>query len=182
MRQLRTVVLLAVVLLAQPLFAQQDEAAAKKEQEKQPVAVTETAPVKDYYLTNEKWGLGIQLGTLSGLGIGVRYHPMGRFSLQLGGGALKTDENWGYNVGLEGQYDFDTFGLSRFYGLIGIGFYDHNASQDANLLNGVRFGVGAGYEWEMSRNLIFSFALAFNYYPHDQFFPYPHVGFYYYFD
>lgn len=149
----------------------------------------------DYYTEKTRVGVGAQAGLMSGMGLGVRVHPAGRFSVQLAGGALSGGESVMASVGAEGQYDFDWRERSRFYGFVGLGFYTNGeeeltesagtwaiGKEDPRLKSPFRAGVGIGYEWDISNVLIFSASVAFTYFSEGQFLPLPQLGLYYMFD
>jgi hypothetical protein len=148
---------------------------------------------KGYYTEQLRFGVGAQAGLMSGMGVGVRIHPIGRMSVQLAGGAISGGEGVAASVGAEGQFDFDWRDRSRFYGFIGMGYYTNGENdltyeewlakkEDPRLRSPFRAGLGFGYEWDISNVLIFSASVAFTYFSEGMFLPLPQVGLYYMFD
>jgi hypothetical protein len=144
------------------------------------------------------WGVGLQAGLLSGSGLGVRYHPAGRFGFQLVGGYITlpsglftTEKSAPFSIGAEGQFDFDARGLSRFYGYIGLGYYSLNKEDDEgtaedesadDLAGPFRLGLGIAYEWPLSSKIIFNANIGFTYFSDGAFWPAPQFGLFYYFN
>ncbi len=162
-------------------------------------AETQTAQAQssdnDYYMSSARWGVGAQAGLMSGMGVGVRYHPRGRFGLQLAGGGISGGEGLAATVGIEGQFDFDWRDRSRFFGFVGMGYYTNGeeeltvadgtwepGKEDPRLESPFRAGVGLGYEWDISNALIFTANVAFTYFSSGSFLPLPQIGLYYLFD
>ncbi len=149
----------------------------------------------NYYAEQMRFGVGAQAGLMSGMGVGVRVHPVGRLSAQIAGGAFSGGEGVMASVGAEGQFDFDYRDRSRFYGFIGLGYYTNGeeeltdaagtwepGKEDPRLDSPFRAGIGLGYEWDISNVLIFSASVAFTYFSEGMFLPLPQVGLYYMFD
>ncbi len=144
---------------------------------------------EDIFKTKTLWGVGGYGGLLSGIGLSVRFHPAGRFCVQLTGGAMKFNELM-YNAGLEAQFDFDSKGRSRFYGYLGGGYYnivrefDKNGTKEKEnrLAAPARLGLGIAYEWAISEKLVFNLNAAFTYFTDGTILPLPQIGFYYYFN
>ncbi len=150
---------------------------------------------RGYYTEKLRFGVGAQAGLMSGMGIGVRVHPMGRMSVQIAGGAISGGEGVAASVGAEGQFDFDWRDRSRFYGFVGLGYYTNGeeeltvaagtweqGKEDPRLKSPFRAGIGLGYEWDISNVLIFSASVAFTYFSEGMFLPLPQLGLYYMFD
>lgn len=150
---------------------------------------------RPYYMQKARWGVGAQAGLMSGMGVGVRFHPQGRFQVQIAGGAISGGEGLAAAVGIEGQLDFDWRDRSRFYGFVGMGYYTNGedeltiedgtwapGKEDPRLDSPFRAGVGLGYEWDISNTLIFSASVAFTYFSEGTFLPLPQIGVYYLFD
>jgi hypothetical protein len=161
----------------------------------QTTVAQDAAGDRPYYMQKAHWGIGAQAGLMSGMGVGVRFHPLGRFGVQLAGGAISGGEGLAGNVGIEGQYDFDWRDRSRFFGFIGMGLYTNGeeeltvaagtweqGKEDPRLDSPFRAGVGLAYEWDISNTLIFSASVAFTYFSEGTFIPLPQVGLYYLFD
>lgn len=148
---------------------------------------------KGYYTEQLRFGVGAQAGLMSGMGVGIRVHPVGRMSVQVAGGALSGGESVMASAGIEGQFDFDWRDRSRFYGFVGMGYYTNGENdltyeewlaknEDKRLKSPFRAGIGLGYEWDISNVLIFSASVAFTYFSEGAFIPLPQVGLYYMFD
>jgi hypothetical protein len=132
-----------------------------------------------------RWGVGIQAGLLSGSGLGVRYHPLGRFAGQFVAGGFTASKKFIWSFGFEGQFDFDVMKQSRFYGLAGFGVYStgtDDSTSEAKLKAPVRLGLGIGYEWAMNNKMVFYIDLMFTYFAKESdFLPLPQIGMFYYF-
>jgi hypothetical protein len=150
---------------------------------------------KGYYTEQLRFGVGAQAGLMSGMGLGVRIHPIGRMSVQIAGGAISGGESVAASVGMEGQFDFDWRDRSRFYGFVGMGYYTNGeeeltlaaktwepGKEDPRLKSPFRAGIGLGYEWDISNVLIFSACVGFTYFSEGMFLPLPQIGLYYMFD
>ncbi len=150
---------------------------------------------KGYYTEKLRFGVGAQAGLMSGMGLGVRIHPIGRMSVQVAGGAISGGESVAAATGIEGQFDFDWRDRSRFYGFLGMGYYTNGeeeltlaagtweqGKEDPRLTSPFRAGIGLGYEWDISNVMIFSASIAFTYFSEGAFLPLPQVGLYYMFD
>ncbi len=164
--------------------------ATAQQQTVTPTTVVVQPTEEDIFLTQDMWGVGVYGGLLSGIGLSGRYHPKGRVGIQLTAGAMKFSE-LAYDVGAEGQFDFDSKGRSRFYGYLGLGFYYvEKTTKDAatgtekkeNKLDGpLRLGLGVAYEWAVSPKLIFNLNAAFTYFTDGTILPLPQAGLIYYF-
>ena len=142
---------------------------------------------------HDVWGVGAHVGLLSGMGLGVRYHPQGRIGFQLAGGVISLGDETPFSIGGEFQFDFDAEGRSRFYGLAGVGYYDNGAVDDENtpekdeleedkLDAPLRIGIGVAYEWDLSAKLVFNANLAFTYFTDGIILPLPQFAIVYYFN
>lgn len=158
-------------------------------------ASAQDGSARQYYMQKAHWGVGAQAGLMSGMGVGVRFHPLGRFGLQLAGGAISGGEGLAAAVGVEGQFDFDWRERSRFFGFVGMGYYTNGeeeltvaagtwepGKEDPRLKSPFRAGIGLAYEWDISNTLIFTGAVAFTYFSEGIFLPLPQIGLYYLFD
>ncbi len=146
-------------------------------------ATTRSAVVLDeapYY------GVGFQLGFVSGVGFSFRYTSPKRFALELNAGYITAGKNraW-YAVGAEAQYQFDNSLDSRFYGVAGLGYYADDKDSVGNVLSyPTRFGLGVGYEWFISRAAALALEVPLTFFigePGVQVFPTPQLGIIYYF-
>lgn len=146
-------------------------------------STAQIASHEDYYLTKTHFGVGLQAGLLSGMGLSVRFHPHARYGFELSGGAFKGGDNLLASIGAEAQYDFDWKEKNRFYGFVGFGYYQ-NGEEDKNPLSDdddklkgpVRAGFGVGYDWEFSTTLILSAELGLTWFSDGPFLPLPQVG------
>ncbi|MDT8325258.1 MAG: hypothetical protein RRA94_14190 [Bacteroidota bacterium] len=149
---------------------------------------------REYFMKKAHWGVGAQAGLMSGMGVGVRFHPQGRFGVQLAGGAIAGEKTVA-SVGFEGQFDLDWRNRSRFFVFAGMGYYTNGedeltvadgtweeGKEDPRLVSPFRAGLGLGYEWDISNTLIFTANIAFTYFSEGTFLPLPQVGLYYMFD
>jgi hypothetical protein len=147
------------------------------------------AEAKSPFEEKTVYGVGLQASFLSGYGVGFRYHPAGRFGAQIVGGGITASKRFIGSVGLEGHYDFDYDGRSRFYGFVGLGYYSNGydapvyPKKDERLSAPFRVGLGVAYEISLSRKLIFTPSLGFTWFPKDAtFWPIPMAALYYYFN
>ncbi len=136
------------------------------------------------FAEGERWGVGLQAGLLSGYGVGVRFHPQGRWGGQIAGVAFKASDNLISSIGAEVQFDLDVMNWARFYTYAAAGYYS-NGKDDKPLKAPFRAGLGIAYEWVLSGKLIINVSLAFTYFnvhnADDDILPLPQAGFYYYF-
>jgi hypothetical protein len=176
------IVTLLLVLLSVPSLAQDDY-------DKQ----TSTFETKDPHIFENQtiWGAGIQASLLSGMGIGARYHPPGRFGFQVIGGGFSLEHSTPYSFGAEAQFDFDARGISRFYGFLGLGYYslgkdddpDTEEDESEDKLEGpFRIGMGGAYEWSISSKMVFNVGIALVYHTNGAYFPLPQASVFYYFN
>ncbi len=184
MRPKFSVVFLLTIILSYGVLAQEDYA-------QQTTSFKEVDP--NIFQNQTVWGVGLQAGLCTGMGIGVRYHPAGRFGTQLVGGPLALSDKTMYSVGAEGQFDFDARGLSRFYGYLGFGYYENGAVDDEKttdkdereedkLKSPFRIGLGVAYEWPVSSKMVFNVNAAFTWFTGDgTILPLPQVSLFYYF-
>jgi len=129
-----------------------------------------------------RWGVGLHAGLLSGWGLGVRYHPIGRMSLQAVGFAWKTSDYLISSFGVEGQFDLDIMDWSRFYTYVGTGFYSNGKSNGDELKSPFRVGAGIAYEWGITGKLVLNLNLGFTYFARSsEFWPSPQSALVYYF-
>ncbi|HOJ03565.1 MAG TPA: hypothetical protein PK916_06140 [Bacteroidota bacterium] len=136
----------------------------------------------EFYQQKERWGVGLQAGLMSGMGLAARFHPQGRFGFQLAGGAFKGSGDMVGDIGIEGQFDFDLDGRNRFYGFVGMGLYTNGKDGDDKLEGPFRAGFGLAYDWAFARTMVFSTSLGLTYFTDGVFLPLPQVGLYYIFD
>lgn len=146
------------------------------------------------FLSQTTFGLGLQAGLLTGSGVSFRVHPAGRFGVQVVAGGITLGERFFSSLGIEGQYDFDSDGRSRFYGFVGCGYYSNGHDAPKIMANGAyeeeerlaapfRLGLGAAYEVSLSRKLVFTPSLGFTWFVRDgDFWPTPQLALHYYFN
>lgn len=162
-----------------PMFAQDTE---KRDTGADPGIVRQTISEENIFTYKPRWGVGMQAGLLSGIGLGVRFHPVSRFAAQLIGGGIKLGDRFYASVGAEGQFDLDVMSDSRLYALLGLGYYSNGGDDDKKLKDPFRLGLGIGYEWAISSKMVFYGSLDFTYFPDSGgFLPLPQVGIFYYF-
>lgn len=132
------------------------------------------------------YGVGFQLGFVSGVGFSFRYTSPQRYALELNAGYITAGKNraW-YSVGAEVQYQFDNSLDSRFYGLAGLGYYADDKDSVGNVLSyPTRLGLGVGYEWFISRAAALTVEAPLTFFIGElgvQVFPTPQLGIIYYF-
>ncbi len=126
------------------------------------------------------FGLGVGVGLLSGAGFSFRHHLPERFSYQITGGIIKIESNLSYDIGLELQFDLVN-AQTRFYGLVGTGYYYAGTSSRNDMKAPFRFGAGAGVEWNVSGGFHFTLAGALTYFSDGDILPLPQCGLYFYF-
>jgi hypothetical protein len=168
-------ILLSVILVHTSFAQGSGETATQVEMKAKPAS-------DNIFTYKPRWGVGVHAGLLSGIGLGVRFHPVGRLSAQLVGGGIKIDENFYASIGTEGQFDLDVMEGSRLYALLGFGWYQDTKDDDAEGDNPLRLGAGIGYEWAVSSKMVFLGSLNFTYFlKSGDFWPMPQIGIFYYF-
>ncbi|GEM_PF-648234 len=176
------VFVICLLLLANAQSRGQENQKTPEENTKQVIDVSKE---KSVFNTTDVWGIGLNAGLLSGIGLSGRFHPQGRFCFQLTGGYLGLEDQALWSVGGEGQFDFDATVRSRFYGYLGLGlYYQDESDQKQNKLKApFRLGIGVAYEWSISPKLIFNANMAFTFFVgSSEVLPLPQVGLYYYFN
>jgi hypothetical protein len=170
------------VLALQPAAAQIEQRTLQPRDTTQP---SQPRPAVAFDLT-PYYGVGFQLGFVSGVGFSFRYTSPQRYALELNAGYITAGKNraW-YSVGAVVQYQFDNSLDSRFYGLAGLGYYADDKDSVGNVLSyPTRFGLGVGYEWFISRAAALSIEAPLTFFigePGVQVFPTPQFGIIYYF-
>lgn len=178
MKVLTLAAILFSAIMLQVVSAQETE---KTEPAKDPTVI-QSSPQENIFTYKPRWGVGLQAGLLSGIGLGVRYHPVGRFAAQLVGGGIKLKDNFNASFGLEGQFDLDVMDQSRLYAMLGFGYYTNGADDSTKLVDPLRIGAGIGYEWAISTKMVFYGSLNFTYFlDSGDFWPLPQLGIFYYF-
>lgn len=139
---------------------------------------------------NPYYAVGINVGLLSGAGLGARASWPGGFAAQFAFFAMSVPGDkysTHFNIGGEVQYSFSRNNSGRLYGLLGFGYYDTGYQDTAYgdggaVANPFRTGIGIGYEYFTSPNFVISFSGAITFFPNtNEWFPIPEVGFFYYF-
>lgn len=156
-------------------------------------AATESVPMHPQETIGGKfkqevlYGVGLQAGLLSGSGLVARMHLPNRMGAQLGFGIIGIGDNMYWDIGGEFQYSFSSSNDDHLYGLAGAGYYYCSTSDTTSgneLDKPFRLGFGVGYEWFVSRNLVFNISLPITFFfggDKTQIFPLPQVGLSYYF-
>jgi len=98
------------------------------------------------------FGIGLYASLTSGTGLSFRTHfanvPL---SLQVNTSIWKTDELFFYSFGGEVQYDLSVDVDSRFYTVVGAGYYRVEENDSNTLAGPTRIGLGVGYELPLSK-------------------------------
>lgn len=145
--------------------------------------------VGDDFHRNIYYAVGLHASLLSGFGLSARASFPGGFAGQVAFIALSVPgETYSthFNVGGEVQYAFTRGSSGRLYSLLGMGYY-HTGSDREDLpgnriANPFRIGIGVGYEYFTTRNIVLAFSGAITYFTStSEFFPVPQFGFFYYF-
>lgn len=140
----------------------------------------------EFYYYKPTFGVGLNVGLFSGAGISGRFmHPNG-FGVQGTFFVISAFKYTHVNFGIEGQYAFTRRNDSRFYGIVGFGYYSSVRSDSAASENVIaepfRVGLGAGYEWFTGDQFAWHIAAALSFMPATStFFPLPEAGFHFYF-
>lgn len=167
-RSLRIVI--ALLLLSAPLLRAQDTVAVDQ----------------DFYREKVAYGIGLQVGLLSGAGLNARVTTPTGLAAQISGFVMTFGDYFHANIGGEIQYGFVRHRDTRFYALLGAGFYtsttDDTTKPGNRIANPFRFGLGIGYEWFASPNVAFDIAGAIHVFPNTgEVYPLPKAGFTVYF-
>ncbi|MCC6398969.1 MAG: hypothetical protein IT282_18290 [Bacteroidetes bacterium] len=132
-------------------------------------------------LRRDVFGLGVHLGSASGIGLSFRHHLPSTLSYQLNGGIIKVDDRLLYAVGAELQADLSRSGATRFFVAGAIGYY-HAGSADKNEMAGPgRVGVGLGGEMFAGGGFHATIEALFTYFTDGTVLPLPQLGLHYYF-
>ncbi|MBC8145485.1 MAG: hypothetical protein H7X80_07855 [bacterium] len=156
-----------------------------------PVAPPDSmSTVGDDFNRNPYYAVGMNVGLLSGAGLGARASWPGGLAAQFAFFALSVPGDkysTHFNIGGELQYSFSRNRSGRLYSLLGFGYYStgyqDTAFGDGNAVaNPFRTGIGIGYEYFTSPNFVISLSGAITFFPStSEWFPIPEVGFFYYF-
>lgn len=117
-------------------------------------APTTTTVTPEAMNSSEYFGVGIQAGFATGVGLSAGYSLPNRMAFHLNVGVLTpvADGRTWYSVGGEFQYKFDNSPNTRLYGLAGFGYYADEDSVRNRLAGPTRIGLGLGYEFFISRS------------------------------
>ncbi|HVZ40730.1 MAG TPA: hypothetical protein VHI13_15730 [Candidatus Kapabacteria bacterium] len=172
-----TLILLFTLAYAPRLLAQPASAL--------PPAVADT--LEDRPVRNQIYfGAGLNASLFSGAGLSGRLMLPEGMAAQLTFFVITAGQWTHFNVGAEGQYAFIRRPSSRFYGLLGFGFYTSTTSDTSypgnRIANPVRIGLGAGYEWNVADQLVLDIGGAITYFPNTtEFIPTPRMAIFFYF-
>lgn len=140
----------------------------------------------DYYRT-AAYGVGLNVGLLSGAGLSGRATFPGGFSAQLAFFVMTLGDYLHFNVGGEAQYGLIRKNDNRLYALLGMGLYSSTLKSDTTdrgnvIANPFRVGLGLGYEYFTSQNFVIAISGAITYFPTtSEVYPLPEIGFFWYF-
>lgn len=127
------------------------------------------------------FGIGLNGGLVSGIGLSFRHHLPSRFSYQIVGGIIKTDANVHYNVGTEVQFDFMYSDLTRIFAAGGAGYFYSGSSSSNDLRSPFRMGLGVGLERLFGENLAIGGEVLFTFFSDGTILPLPQASMHYYF-
>jgi hypothetical protein len=127
------------------------------------------------------WGVGVQGGLATGMGLGVRF-AINRFAFEVNGGYLAIEQPL-WSIGGEVQFTFATAETYRVYALGGISS-NYVGDADTNSLEAPgRFGLGVAFEWFFAPTVSLAAELPFTVFiePEPTVLPLPQVQFMFYF-
>ena len=151
-----------------------------------PPAPAPGAVVDEEFYYQPAFGIGLNVGLVSGAGISGRGTFPGGFVAQ-GTFFVMTLSDWThFNIGGEVQYSLIRNPDWRLYSLLGMGYYssttDDTTKPGNQIANPFRTGLGIGYEWFVGRQFVVSIAGALTYFPKTgEVLPIPEIGFFFYF-
>lgn len=134
--------------------------------------------------TTPYFGLGLQAGFATGVGISLRYTSPQRMAGEFNFGYITAGENRAfYSFGAEFQYQLDNSLDSRLYALGGLGYYADDKATGNALSAPSRLGMGVGYEAYLTRNTAFDFEVPLTFFFGDKItvLPTAQLGFIFYF-
>jgi len=143
--------------------------------------VNVSTPNQAKRLDKSVFGLGFAAGMLSGAGLSFRHHVPERFSYQITGGIIKVEDDLSYNIGFEPQFDLVNGQTTRFFALVGLGYYYSGKPSPNEVKGPFRLGAGIGIEWNVSGGFHITIAGAFLYSSDGNILPLPQCGAHYYF-
>jgi hypothetical protein len=132
-------------------------------------------------LQQSVFGIGLNGGMVSGIGLSFRHHLPSRFSYQIVGGVIKTDEHLHYSVGTEAQFDFMYSDFTRVFAAGGAGYFYSGSSSSNDLESPFRMGLGVGVEHLFGENLALGGELLFTFFSDGTILPLPQASMHYYF-
>jgi len=146
---------------------------------------TVTGTGSDFYRTTA-FGIGLNVGLVSGAGLSGRGTFPGGFIVQGSFFVITLGEWTHFNIGAEAQYSMIRNPDWRLYSLLGMGYYnsttDDTARPGNRIANPFRTGLGIGYEWFAGDQFVISIAGALTYFPSTgEFLPTPEAGLFFYF-
>lgn len=130
------------------------------------------------------FGLGLQAGFATGVGISLRYTSPQRMAGEVNLGYITAGENRAfYSFGAEFQYQLDNSLDSRLYALSGLGYYADEKANGNALSAPTRLGIGVGYEAYLSRSTAFDVEVPLTFFFGDRItlLPTAQLGFIFYF-
>lgn len=165
----------------------------------QPAQDNEIKSAREAFKGDTYFGIGLQTGLSTGMGVAVAAAFPDRIGAELTIGYLGFGDVTLFSMGAEGQYYLDDAGNSRLYALLGGGYYyavtdtaqvDDNGKKKevTNEANGGpgagRIALGIGYEWAISRKMSLSLEIPVTLFlggPRTNVYPFPQIALLYYF-
>ena len=149
-----------------------------------PSALDTTGTVGEDFYNNIYVAVGLHASRVSGAGIAGRLALPRGFTFQLATFVITLGKYTHFNIGAEGQYAFIRDRDSRFYTLLGAGFY--TSTQDGREGNVIRdpfaMEFGFGYEYFTSRNFVIALSGGISWFPETaKVYPLPQIGAFFYF-
>jgi opacity protein-like surface antigen len=159
----------------------------------------EIKSIRETYKGRTYFGVGLQAGLSTGMGITFSAAFPSRLGAEMTVGYLGFGDVTLFSIGAEGQYFLDDAGSSRLYALLGGGYYyaitdtakiiiDGKESERTNEANGGpgagRLALGLGYEWAVSEKMTISLEIPITLFiggPKTNVYPIPQLSMLYYF-
>jgi hypothetical protein len=128
------------------------------------------------------FGVGLAASLCSGMGLSFKHHVAKiPFAYQISGGVFKSSGTLLWDIGAELQYDLTVTATNRLYAVGGLGYY-YKGDSTNELAGPTRFGIGVGYEFQLSTSINLSLNLMFTaFVPSGQLLPLPSGGLHVYF-
>lgn len=150
-----------------------------------PIAAADSVGGEDFY-RNPSYGVGLNVGLVSGAGLSGRATFPGGFAAQASFFIMTLGQWTHFNIGGEAEYAFIRKNDWRLYSLLGMGFYssrtDDTTRPGNRIANPFRIGLGLGYEWFAGEQFVIALSGALTYFPTtSEFYPTPQAGFFFYF-